>query len=78
MSSVLSPSNARATLPLLGRILFDTDPKTLWDRDTATLPRVFRRLRRQYRNFAEKQIAPNSLIADLDPDNFNLKKLFLL
>ena len=78
MSSPLAPSNVRAALPFLGRLLFDTDPKTIWERDTATLPWVFRKARRRYHRFAKEHIAPNSLEADLHPEEYDVKKMFAL
>ena len=73
----LDPVRARASLGLLGRFLYDAKPRTIWERDTATLPRVFRAKRRAYRAFAEREIAPRALAADLDPAAADAKGLFL-
>ena len=78
MKSMLAPSLAKNNLPLIGRLVYDTDPQTLWDRDTKTLPWSFRRLRRRYREFARHQIAPYALQADRDASSFDTQKLFLL
>src|SRR5271157_1571983 len=72
MKTALAPEVARLQLNALGRLLYDADPKTLWDRDTATLPWTFRRLRRRYRDFAAAHIAPFALQADLDPHSFDV------
>jgi alkylation response protein AidB-like acyl-CoA dehydrogenase len=78
MKTALAPEVARLQLNALGRLLYDADPKTLWDRDTATLPWTFRRLRRRCRDFAAAHIAPFALQADLDPHGFDVHKLFVL
>ena len=76
MSDLLSPEKARLTLPLVGRVLYDANPRSMWDRDTATLPRVFRRLRFRYREFAQTFLAPHALEMDLDPHSFDHHSLF--
>ena len=72
----LSPPKARATLRPIGRLLYDTDPRSLWDRDTATLPRSLRRRRRSYREFAQSRLAPRALAADRDPSSVEMLELF--
>jgi len=61
----------------VGRLLYDTRARSIWQRDTATLPRVFRKLRQRYREFAESHIAPHALTADLDPKSVDVKALFV-
>ncbi|MBW2455523.1 MAG: acyl-CoA/acyl-ACP dehydrogenase [Deltaproteobacteria bacterium] len=75
MSSRLHPSQARESLPALGRLLFDVEPKTLWERDTQTLDRRYRKLRTRYRDFAAQYLAPRELHADrgvTDDENIQL------
>ena len=76
MNTSLAPSKARLSLPLFGRILYDGDLKTMWERDTKTLPWAFRRLRRKYSDFADQYIAPYALASDRDPHGFDVKQLF--
>ena len=45
MNSDLFPQAARKHLGAVGQLLYDARPLTLWERDTATLPRVFQELR---------------------------------
>jgi alkylation response protein AidB-like acyl-CoA dehydrogenase len=40
---------------------------TLWEQDTATLPRPLAAARRRYRSFAERELRPRALTADLAP-----------
>ena len=58
-------------------MIYDVDARTFWDRDTASLPWVFRRLRRRYRAFAADQIAPRAIEADADPHAVDVPTLFL-
>lgn len=60
----------------LGRILYDTTTRSLWERDTATLPRYLRTRRRRYRDFARASLAPLALTADADPTSVDLSPLF--
>ena len=77
MTGELAPVGARGTLGFVGRLLYDTRARTIWDRDTATLPRVFRSRRLRYRKFAESHIAPHALTADLDPSSVDVEALFV-
>ncbi len=77
MISGLAPKEARSRLNILGRLLYDVRSIDLWSRDTATLPRVFRAMRRRYREFAQREISPLALQADLDPSSVDVKGLFL-
>jgi len=77
MTRGLSPVEARETLGILGRFFYDTDPLSIWERDTNTLAWGFRRKRRAYREFAMKEIKPHALAADKDPHAFNVKELFV-
>lgn len=72
----LTPEHAAALLGPLGRLLYQTEPDTIWDHDTATLSRPLRRLRRRYRDFAGQQLAPLALRADLDPGAVDIHELF--
>ena len=73
----LHPRDASGRLSSLGRLLFDTEARTLWERDTETLPAPFRTLRRHYRAFAEEHLAPRALAADRDPHGVDGRALFL-
>ncbi len=75
--SRIHPEDARDALPPLGRLLYDTEPRTLWERDTATLPRRFAAARRRYRDFAQRQLAPRALEADRHPHAVDVRALFL-
>lgn len=77
MSDKLSPAIASQTLAFLGRMFYDTELKTLWERDTQTLPWLLRRKRRQYRAFAERELSPFALQADRDPHSFDVRALFV-
>lgn len=76
MNTDLAPAAARKTMGPIGRLLYDVDGAHLWERDTATLPRAFRRMRRRYRDFARAHIAPHALQADIDPHGFDVCKIF--
>ncbi len=76
MSDRIKPSGARELLAPLGQLLFDTEPQSIWDHDTATLSRPLRRLRTRYRDFAEENLAPLGLGADRDPDFVDVPDLF--
>jgi alkylation response protein AidB-like acyl-CoA dehydrogenase len=71
------PQRARRALSILGRALYDTEPKSMWERDTEMLPRVLRTSRHRYRAFAREHIAPSSLSADRDPKAFDVRPLFV-
>jgi len=77
MTSPLSPVEARRTLEPLGRLLYDVQPRTMWERDTRTLPRHLVRARRRYRAFAEQQLAPRELLADRHGEHVDVRPLFL-
>jgi alkylation response protein AidB-like acyl-CoA dehydrogenase len=77
MTRGLAPVEARANLGVVGRLMYDTRARTIWQRDTATLPRVFRTLRLRYREFADSHIAPHALAADLDPSSIDVQELFV-
>jgi alkylation response protein AidB-like acyl-CoA dehydrogenase len=73
MNSSLTHSIGR--LEPLGRWLYDYSVQTLWERDTATLPRYLRRRRRAYRRFAQERIAPLALQADRLPEAYDPRPL---
>ncbi len=77
MKGPLSPMEARKRLPLFGRMLYDVRPIDLWERDTRTLPWVFRKQRRKYRQFARRIILPLALDGDLDPESIDVHQLFM-
>ena len=77
MVEALTPKGARERLGLLGKLLYDARSLELWERDTATLPFIFRRMRRRYRDFAKRVIAPLALEADADPSSIDIKEVFL-
>ncbi len=76
MISRLHPTQARKTLSALGRLLYDVEPRTLWDRDTDTLDRRYRKLRLRYRDFANEHLAPQELRADLSVTDDEIVTLF--
>ena len=79
MTGLLSPVRAKQALGLLGRALYASDPATIWDHDTATLPRVLRKLRTRYRTFARAHVAGQGLAADQEPGvAVDVRKLFLV
>jgi alkylation response protein AidB-like acyl-CoA dehydrogenase len=57
--------------------MYDASPSTIWERDTATLPRNLRDARRRYREFARKELAPRALSADRDPHSVDVPALFV-
>jgi alkylation response protein AidB-like acyl-CoA dehydrogenase len=63
-------SAERRLLPF-ARILRDQRPRGLWELDTSTLPRPLQRYRRELRAFAERELAPRRLRADVDPDGWD-------
>ena len=67
---------ARRKLGAVGRLMFDTEPRTIWERDTATLPRALQVARRRYRDFARTELAPIALRADRDPAAVSVPDLF--
>ena len=77
MTIGLSPSEAQPRLGIFGRVFYDVDAQSIWERDTKTLPWGFRRKRRLYRQFAQAEIAPAAAAADLDPHSFDTKALFV-
>lgn len=64
---LLTPHRAFAGLGRLGRVLTQAPPQDLWARDTARLPRPLRRLRGEWRRFAEAELAPVALAEDSAP-----------
>jgi alkylation response protein AidB-like acyl-CoA dehydrogenase len=76
VTSRLAPPEARRNLGAVGRLLYDTRVLSLWERDTATLPGTFRRMRRRYLEFARDRIAPLALDADRDPASVDVVALF--
>lgn len=59
----------------MGRWLYDGSTKTLWERDTRTLPRYLQKRRRTYRRFAQEAIAPLAFAADQAPDEYDPRPL---
>jgi len=76
MSDILHPARAASTLGRVARRLYDTDTRTIWERDTATLPRSLRAMRARYRDFARRELAPQALANDRDPGGFAAEALF--
>ncbi|MBW1797582.1 MAG: acyl-CoA/acyl-ACP dehydrogenase [Deltaproteobacteria bacterium] len=77
MNPELTPSRSRLALGPLGRFMYDARALSIWDRDTATLPFPYRRLRKRYRAFAREYIAPHALKADADPYSIDVRDLFI-
>ena len=59
----------------LGRLLFDMDEKSLWERETATLPRQMARRRRAYRDFGCRELTPLAAGADATPTGYDPRPL---
>jgi alkylation response protein AidB-like acyl-CoA dehydrogenase len=59
----------------LGRALFDLGEVSMWERETATLPRRLARRRRAYRDFARRELAPLVAGADADPAGYDPRPL---
>ncbi|NMN93754.1 acyl-CoA dehydrogenase family protein [Antrihabitans stalactiti] len=66
-SDPLSPRTAFAGLNPVSRRIVGYDPKTLWERDTARLPRSLASLRERAREFADLVLVPVSLELDVTP-----------
>ncbi|MDJ0766526.1 MAG: acyl-CoA dehydrogenase family protein [Myxococcota bacterium] len=63
--------NAKKQLNAFGRLLVDGRECTLWDLDTAVLPRAARKWRKRARRFAREEIRPLAAQADLDPHGYD-------
>jgi alkylation response protein AidB-like acyl-CoA dehydrogenase len=63
----LSARAAMAGLPALTRQLLRYQPESLWDVDTARLPRRLQAYRRRARDFAQGTLAPRALTVDVLP-----------
>lgn len=59
----------------VGRALYDLGSASLWERETATLPRRLARRRRAYRDFARRELAPLVTGADTDPGGYDPRPL---
>jgi alkylation response protein AidB-like acyl-CoA dehydrogenase len=75
--NTLAPTQARQSLNAIGRMLYDTRAVELWQRDTETLPRCFRKQRARLREFAHQEIAPLALLSETDPAAVDVRKLFV-
>jgi len=67
----LKMKNAISQLNVIGRLLVDNREKTMWERDTATLPRGVRKWRKRALKFAREYIRPAAPQADIDPYSFD-------
>jgi len=63
----LSPRRAFDIFPPLMRGIVCYDPAWVWDQDTAALPPSLAELRRQTREFAQRELRPRALACDLQP-----------
>ena len=63
----LSPRRAFDVFPPLTSGIVCYEPAWVWDQDTAALPAALAELRRQTREFAERQLRPRALACDLQP-----------
>jgi alkylation response protein AidB-like acyl-CoA dehydrogenase len=63
----LSPRGLFADLPAAIRPVVTPKLATVWEQDTATLPRALAQARRRYRGFAEREFRHRSLAVDLAP-----------
>lgn len=68
-SHPLSPRRAFRDLRSWVRRGVDLDPTSLWEQDTAALPRALGAYRRRVRRFAETALAPAALRIDADGDH---------
>ncbi len=75
-TAALHPHLARTSLGRVGRLLFDVEARSFWDRDTDTLPERHQKLRRALRDFAATHLAPNALAADKSVSDSQLRALF--
>lgn len=66
--SALHPQVAMRSLPAAIRAVVAYHPDSLWELDTATLPRALRRYRREMRAFAREVLAPPALALDRHHD----------
>lgn len=72
----LKLKNASKHMGSIGRMLVNNDEKTLWELDTAKLPRSGRKWRKKARNFAENYLRPIAQEVDNDTYNYDYKPLF--
>jgi alkylation response protein AidB-like acyl-CoA dehydrogenase len=63
----LSPRRAYRAFPPLTQGIVCYEPAWIWDQDTAALPPPLAELRRQSRQFADQELRPRALAADLRP-----------
>ena len=63
----LSPRGLFADLPAAIRPVVTPKLATIWEQDTATLPRALAQARRRYRSFAERELRHRSTAVDLAP-----------
>jgi alkylation response protein AidB-like acyl-CoA dehydrogenase len=63
----LSPRGLFSELPAAIRTLVTPKLATIWEQDTATLPRPLAQARRRYRSFAERELRHRSADIDLAP-----------
>jgi len=75
-AEALRLKNSSLNLPRIGRMLVDKESDSLWELDTKTLPRACRKWRRKAKRFADEEIRPFALEADLEPKNFDHTELF--
>jgi alkylation response protein AidB-like acyl-CoA dehydrogenase len=68
---------AQKHLPMLGRLLLRKHHGSFWEDETRTLPWTFRKLRREYKAFADEFVRPYALSADLDVSTLDKDKIFL-
>jgi alkylation response protein AidB-like acyl-CoA dehydrogenase len=68
---------AKESLRPLGRMMVRKRYGDFWEEETRTLPWTMRRLRRQYREFAEKRLKPRALEVDCDTSALDKDALFL-
>lgn len=67
---------AKDHLGFLGKLLVRKHYGDFWEDETRTLSWTHRRLRRQYKKFADEYIRPRALSADTDPSGLDKEWLF--
>lgn len=68
---LLKMKNATKRMNAFGQILVDNQEVSVWDRDTKTLPRGARKLRKKAKKFAREYIRPDAAEADLNSERYD-------
>ena len=76
-AAALHPHVAMRALPAAVRALVSYDAASLWELDTAILPRALRRYRREVRAFAQEVLAPVALDLDRRHDEASVRTVMV-